>query len=56
MIYDSEISGGPKKYKYPIVLLSPMPEQITNDGDEDILQVSESAEADDTPELAEEDD
>lgn len=33
-----------------------MPEAITNDGDEDILQVEESAEADDIEEMEEEDD
>jgi len=35
---------------------SGMPEQITNDGNEDILQVDESAEDDDIPEMEEEDD
>jgi hypothetical protein len=33
-----------------------MPEEITSDGDEDILQESEGAEDDDVPECAEEDD
>ena len=33
-----------------------MPEEITNDGDEEILQVYESAESDDVPEMEEEDD
>jgi hypothetical protein len=33
-----------------------MPEQITNDGDEDILQEDECAESDDVPENSEEDD
>ena len=33
-----------------------MPEKITNDGDEDILQIDESAESDDVPEMDEEDD
>jgi hypothetical protein len=33
-----------------------MPEAITNDGDEDILQEDEGAEEDDVPEMDEEDD
>ena len=33
-----------------------MPEAITNDGDEDILQEDEDAEDDDVPEMDEEDD
>jgi hypothetical protein len=33
-----------------------MPEAITNDGDEDILQVDECAESDDIEEMDEEDD
>jgi hypothetical protein len=33
-----------------------MPEAITGDGDEDILQEDESAEDDDVPEMSEEDD
>jgi hypothetical protein len=33
-----------------------MPEQITNDGDESILQVDETSEDDDIPEMNEEDD
>lgn len=33
-----------------------MPEAITNDGDEDILQETEDAEEDDVPEMDEEDD
>jgi hypothetical protein len=33
-----------------------MPEAITNDGDEDILQEDENAEPDDVPEMEEEDD
>jgi len=33
-----------------------MPEAITNDGDEDILQETECSEADDIPEMDEEDD
>jgi hypothetical protein len=33
-----------------------MPEAITNDGDEDILQEIEDAEEDDVPEMEEEDD
>lgn len=33
-----------------------MPDRITNDGDEEILQENECAEADDVPECEEEDD
>ena len=33
-----------------------MPELVSNDGDEDILQETESAESDDIPEMEEEDD
>jgi hypothetical protein len=33
-----------------------MPEAITNDGDEDILQEDANAEPDDVPEMEEEDD
>lgn len=33
-----------------------MPEAITDDGDEDILQETEGAEDDDVPEMEEEDD
>jgi len=33
-----------------------MPEEITNDGDEEILQVSDGAESDDIEEMSEEDD